>query len=84
LTDDVLVVNAGSTSLKLSVVTADDESRPVASLADAPQVGSVGHRVVHGGDRFSAPTLIDDEVLTALTSLIELAPLHNRAAVEAI
>jgi acetate kinase len=84
LTDDVLVVNAGSTSLKLSVVTADDDSRPVASLADAPPVGAVGHRVVHGGDRFSAPTLIDDEVLTSLTSLIELAPLHNAAAVEAI
>jgi acetate kinase len=84
LTDDVLVVNAGSTSLKLSVVDADEKSRPVASLDDAPQVGAVGHRVVHGGDRFSAPTLIDDDVIAALTDLIELAPLHNAAAVQAI
>jgi acetate kinase len=84
LSDNVLVVNAGSTSLKLSVVDADDVSRPVASLADAPAVAAVGHRVVHGGARFSEPTRIDDAVLTELTALIELAPLHNAPAVEAI
>lgn len=84
LTDDVLVVNAGSTSLKLSVVAADETSRPVASLGDAPAVAAVGHRVVHGGARFSEPTRIDDEVLAELTALIELAPLHNAPAVEAI
>jgi acetate kinase len=84
LNGDVLVVNAGSTSLKLSVVGADDRSRTVASLADAPAVAVVGHRVVHGGDRFSEPTPIDDAVLAELTELIELAPLHNAPAVEAI
>ncbi len=84
LNGDVLVVNAGSTSLKLSVVGADDVSRPVASLADAPAVEVVGHRVVHGGDRFSEPTLIDDAVVTDLTALIELAPLHNAPAIAAI
>jgi acetate kinase len=84
LSDNVLVVNAGSTSLKLSVVDADDVSRPVASLADAPAVAAVGHRVVHGGARFSEPTPINDAVLTELTALIELAPLHNAPAVEAI
>jgi acetate kinase len=81
---DVLVVNAGSTSLKLSVVSPDDVSRPVASLDAAPPVVAVGHRVVHGGDRFTAPTVIDDEVVTDLDSLVELAPLHNAAAIEAI
>jgi len=81
---DVLVVNAGSTSLKLSVVDAEDESRAVAALADARAVAAVGHRVVHGGDRFAEPTRIDDAVLAALTELIELAPLHNAPAVEAI
>lgn len=84
LSGDVLVVNAGSTSLKLSVVGTDDASRPVGSLADAPSVGVVGHRVVHGGDRFSEPTLIDDAVVADLTTLIELAPLHNAPAVDAI
>ncbi|HEY8724762.1 MAG TPA: acetate/propionate family kinase [Gaiellaceae bacterium] len=84
LNGDVLVVNAGSTSLKLSVVGTDDVPRPVASLADAPRIAVVGHRVVHGGARFSAPTLIDDAVLAELTALIELAPLHNAPAVDAI
>jgi len=84
LNGDILVVNAGSTSLKLSVVGAGDVPRPVASLADAPHVAAVGHRVVHGGAQFSAPTLIDDAVLAELTALIELAPLHNAPAVDAI
>lgn len=84
LNSDVLVVNAGSTSLKLSIVDADDVSRPVSSLAEAPAVTAVGHRVVHGGARFSKPTRIDDAVVTELAALIELAPLHNAPAVDAI
>ncbi|HJX43794.1 MAG TPA: acetate/propionate family kinase, partial [Geodermatophilus sp.] len=35
------------------------------------------HRVVHGGDRFSAPVLVDDDVVRAIRELAELAPLHN-------
>ncbi len=81
---DVLVVNAGSTSLKLSLVDGDDRSRNVDSLAAAPEVGAIGHRVVHGGERFSAPTLIDDTVTAELASLLELAPLHNAPALAAI
>jgi acetate kinase len=84
LTGDVLVVNAGSTSLKLSVVGADDASRRVASLADAPPVDAVGHRIVHGGEHLSDPAPIDDGVLAQLEALIELAPLHNEPAVRAI
>jgi acetate kinase len=84
LTGDVLVVNAGSTSLKLSLVGADDASRPIPSLALAPAVPAVGHRIVHGGARFSEPTPIDDAVLAELSGLIELAPLHNAPAVEAL
>jgi acetate kinase len=40
---------------------------------------AVGHRVVHGGTRFTAPTVIDDEVVTAIRDLSPLAPLHNPA-----
>ncbi|MCU0297652.1 MAG: acetate kinase [Candidatus Nanopelagicales bacterium] len=40
---------------------------------------AVGHRVVHGGDRFAAPALIDDVVLEAIRDCIPLAPLHNPA-----
>jgi acetate kinase len=45
---------------------------------------AVGHRVVHGGDRFTAPTLLDSEVIGVLESLNELAPLHNPAALQGI
>ncbi len=40
---------------------------------------AVGHRVVHGGDRFSAPAVIDAEVIEAIRDCIPLAPLHNPA-----
>ena len=43
------------------------------------RVDAVGHRVVHGGEVFSEPTLIDDEVIAAVRSLAPLAPLHNPA-----
>lgn len=40
-------------------------------------ITAVGHRVVHGGERFSEATIIDDEVIVAIENLAELAPLHN-------
>jgi acetate kinase len=80
---DVLVVNAGSTSLKLAVVDRQDEAHPVESF-DAAGVGAVGHRVVHGGPRFRAPALLDDEVVAAIEELRPLAPLHNAPALAAI
>lgn len=43
------------------------------------QIAAVGHRVVHGGARFTAPTLIDDSVVEAIDDLSALAPLHNPA-----
>jgi acetate kinase len=46
-------------------------------IADPAEVAVIGHRVVHGGDRFAAPTLIDDGVVAAIRDLIPLAPLHN-------
>lgn len=45
---------------------------------------AVGHRVVHGGPRFTGPVVIDDRVLAALGDLAELAPLHNRASLVAL
>jgi acetate kinase len=57
---------------------------PVQSLADAPEgVAVVAHRVVHGGE-LREPTRIDDELEARLRELVELAPLHNAPAVEAI
>jgi acetate kinase len=81
----VLVVNAGSTSLKLSAVAPDDSAAPVTSLDQAPRdVVAVAHRVVHGGTRFRDPVVVDGDVLTALDELSELAPLHNGPALAAI
>ncbi|MDP9260041.1 MAG: acetate/propionate family kinase [Actinomycetota bacterium] len=81
----VLVVNAGSTSLKLSVVDEAGRSRTLASLGDAPEdVVAVGHRVVHGGAGFRAPVLLDDARLAELRALVDLAPLHNAPALAAI
>ncbi len=92
----VLVVNAGSSSLKLSVL--DDEGAVAAAttvegwggaehlepltefLARCGPVGVVGHRVVHGGPRHSAPAVVDDELVTYLASISHLAPLHQPRA----
>jgi len=77
----VLVVNAGSTSLKLHLVDGD-ESQAVDSLAI--ECEAVGHRVVHGGTRFREPVLVDDEVREAIRALTPLAPLHNAPALRAL
>ncbi len=126
----VLVVNAGSSSLKYSLVDGESGDAPAdgtverigepagrikhvsdgeehvaerrfadheealraaldafeehgPSLADA-HVVAVGHRVVHGGEHFSAPALVDDELVAAVESLVPLAPLHNPANLEGI
>jgi acetate kinase len=76
----VLTVNAGSTSLKLSVVEGE-ESRPVDGFVPAD---AVGHRVVHGGARYTEPVVIDDEVEAAIDELSRIAPLHNTPALRAI
>jgi acetate kinase len=56
-----------------------------AALADAPAPPeAIGHRVVHGGSRFTSPTRLDPGVRAEIQGLVELAPLHNRAALEGI
>ena len=82
--EKILVVNAGSTSLKLSAVEEDDSAAPVASLAEAPEVAAVAHRIVHGGVRFHEAVVIDDAVRRELDELSELAPLHNVPALQAV
>ncbi len=43
------------------------------------EIGAVGHRIVHGGEKFAASTIINDEVIAAIEECNELAPLHNPA-----
>jgi acetate kinase len=47
-------------------------------------IDAVGHRVVHGGDRFREPVLVDEDVKAALRELSDLAPLHNVPALRAL
>lgn len=47
------------------------------AIESMDEIGAVGHRVVHGGEKFAHSVLIDDEVMEALNDCIELAPLHN-------
>jgi len=53
--------------------------RAVVARIDLVGLAAVGHRVVHGGVRFTAPTLVTDEVVAELDRLVPLAPLHNPA-----
>jgi acetate kinase len=96
----ILVVNAGSSSLKLRllddadglVATSDLPRLPAAGLrgalgaflAENRQVEAVGHRVVHGGSAFIQPVLLDEGVDAALEALAALAPLHNPPSLAAI
>jgi acetate kinase len=53
-------------------------------LGEVPGIAAAGHRVVHGGHRFSDPVLVDDQAEADLEGLADLAPLHNPPAVAAI
>ncbi|MET9403521.1 acetate kinase [Kitasatospora sp. NPDC002965] len=51
---------------------------------DSPELAAIGHRVVHGGLRFTEPTVITDDVLREIRRLIPVAPLHNPANITGI
>lgn len=124
----ILVINAGSSSLKYQLIDIDSESviakgncerigiegsfisykpqngdktekispmkthedaiklvlealvdKDVGVISDMSSIAAVGHRVLHGGEKFSEPVLIDDTVLAAIEECIPLGPLHNPA-----
>ena len=54
----------------------NDKTGVVKNLSE---IGAVGHRVVHGGEKFAGSVLIDDEVIKAIEECNDLAPLHNPA-----
>jgi acetate kinase len=96
----VLTVNAGSSSLKLSLIGPGDELAGTeelpaerghaareeleAALARLGSADAVGHRIVHGGTRFGGPVRVDRDVIGELRSLTPLAPLHQPAALAAL
>lgn len=107
---DILVVNAGSSSMKYAVIDVDTGRRRLTGLQE--RIGEegavcidhqaaftmlshalagrglvpalVGHRVVHGGSLFTAPAVIDEDVVAAIEACVPLAPLHNPAALAGI
>lgn len=95
----VLAVNAGSSTLKLSVLD-DGERRDgrtlettdggasaravEAVLAHWSPVDAIGHRIVHGGTEFVSPVVVDDAVRQRLGTLVDLAPLHLPASLAAV
>jgi acetate kinase len=96
----VLVVNAGSSSLKLAVLDAaadvvaartverwqgEGDTEPVAAfLGECGPVDAVGHRVVHGGPLYAGPVVLEPTVVRRLESISHLAPLHNPRALHGI
>jgi acetate kinase len=94
----VLVVNAGSSSLKLALLDDADEVVEATTLErwdggtdelkefvdGLPGVAAVGHRIVHGGAEFSDPVLLDGDVRDRVAALTELAPLHQPRGVAGI
>ncbi|MBN1092825.1 acetate/propionate family kinase [Blastococcus sp. TML/M2B] len=96
----VLVVNAGSSSLKLTRL--DDDGAVTAAttverwrgeghldpltefLGSCGEVDAVGHRVVHGGPRHTGPAVVDDLLVASLYSIAHLAPLHQPRALAGV
>jgi acetate kinase len=97
----VLVVNAGSSSLKLALLDDNDtvlhacelqapharvDDAELRAALDSPLGGAdaVGHRIVHGGERFRNPVRVDAAVARALHELVDLAPLHQPKSLAAL
>jgi acetate kinase len=97
---NVLVVNAGSSSLKLTLLdgadevvgattierwSGGDETEDITKFTDGlPRVDAVGHRIVHGGPDLTDPVLLDSGVRDRIAALTELAPLHQPRGVAGI
>src|SRR5262249_46831886 len=61
---------------------ASSEAAGIEGVHSIADIHAVGHRVVHGGERFTHSVLITDEVLGGIEDMIELAPLHNPANIK--
>jgi acetate kinase len=81
----VLVVNAGSSSLKVDLIDDGKWAESYDGLPEAPpDVDAVGHRVVHGGPDLVAPVVIDGPVEKQLRDLVQLAPLHQPKSLDGL
>ena len=69
-------------SIELVLKSLIDEKHGVIKSMD--EISAVGHRVVHGGEKYATSVVIDEEVLNNLQSFVKLAPLHNPANITGI
>ena len=53
-------------------------------IKDLSEIDAIGHRIVHGGEKFTKSVLIDDEVIKGIEDAIEFAPLHNPAHLQGV
>ena len=76
---DTIVVDIDMTNhraaIKQVMGVLTDEKNGV--ISDMSEIAAVGHRIVHGGERFHDSVIIDEDVMGAIRECIELAPLHN-------
>ena len=89
--DGRLVYTPAGGSKEITEINMPDHTVAVKSVLDAlvnektgvikslAEVGAVGHRIVHGGEKFAASTIITDEVIEGIRECSDLAPLHNPA-----
>ena len=75
ITDKAMPTHKEAISLVLSALTNDKTG----ALKNLSEIGAVGHRIVHGGERFTKSCVIDDEVIKGVEEVSDLAPLHNPA-----
>ena len=73
--DSTMPDHTAAVSLVLKMLT--DSAHGV--ISGLSEIGAVGHRIVHGGEKFAASTVITDEVMSAIEECNDLAPLHNPA-----
>ena len=74
-TKKIALVKDHSEAVKILI----DELIDNGVIKSLEEIDGVGHRLVHGGEKYSASVLIDNEVISAVEELIPLAPLHNPA-----
>ncbi len=63
----------------ISIVLSVLSDKETGVVKDLNEIGAIGHRVVHGGEKFAEPIVINDEVLRTIEECSDLAPLHNPA-----
>ena len=77
-------MNVPDHEMALNIILGKLTSKTFGVISGVDCIDAIGHRIVHGGDKFTSSVLINDEVIKQIEECIPLAPLHNPAALEGI